>query len=219
MAKNECLPQPGDSLFKLNPTGDVNADLSFLKSDTFDFLYASGFKGAGDAIIQQYEDSHEWYKEPELFMPAMYSYRHFVELTLKWHIKRGKAWKLTTATERDMKSHELKRLWDFAKPVIQVVWNSCDPNIVQAVERIVLEMNAIDESGQNMRYATDTKGTPTLDHVPNMVSLDHLRATIQKVWEFFEELHKEWQNYSCQNWTWKMQEELIKSGAAKFGPA
>jgi len=198
MAKDEHLPQLGDSLFKLNPTGNVNADLSFLKSDKFDLLYASGFKRAGDAIIQQYEDTYEWYKEPELFMPAMYSYRHFVELTLKWHIKCGRVWKLTAPTDRDMKSHQLTRLWDLAKPVIQAIWNSCDPDVIQAVERIVLEMNSIDESGQNLRYATDTRDNHTLDQVPDTVSLDHLRRTMQKIWGFFEELDNKWQDYSCQ---------------------
>ncbi len=217
MTTTEYLPQPGDSLFKLNPSGDVNADLSFLKSDMFDFLYASGFKRAGDAIIQQFEDTHEWYKEPELFMPAMYSYRHFIELTLKWQIKAGVGWKFVAPTDNEMRSHDLLRLWNLAKPIIQKVWDSCEPSVLGAVERIIKELHMIDQSGQSMRYASDTKGNHTLEHVPNMVSLDHIRATMQKVCDFFKQLDKEWQNYSSQNWTWEMQEELIRSEAAKCG--
>jgi hypothetical protein len=217
MPINEFLPRLGDSLFKVNPTGDVNVDLSFLKSDKFDFLYASGFKRAGDAIIQQYEDTHEWYKEPELFMPAMYSYRHFIELTLKRQIKFAVGWKLVAPTENDMRSHDLLRLWKLAKTVIEALWYTCEPGLLDAVERIIKELHTIDQSGQNMRYASDTKGINALDHVPNMVSLDQIRTTMQKVCEFFEELDKEWQNYKSQHWTWKMQEELIKSGGTKIG--
>ena len=146
---SEYLPQPGDSLFKLNPSGDVNADLSFLKSDMFDFLYASGFKRAGDAIIQQFEDTHEWYKEPELFMPAMYSYRHFVELTLKWQIKGGAGWKFVAPTDNEMRSHDLLRLWNLAKPIIQKVCRTrANRGVLGAVERIIKELHMIDQSGQ-----------------------------------------------------------------------
>ncbi|MDB5343968.1 MAG: uncharacterized protein JWP89_2345 [Schlesneria sp.] len=199
MDQDDYLPRKGDSLFKLNPTGDMNADLAFLKGDKYGFVVAKAFKASGDAIIQRFQDTHEWYKDPELFMPAMYCYRHYIEMILKWNLQCGGAWKLTSVTEAELtKEHSLHRLWNGAKPVIQTLWSSLNPETLDSVQRLILDMHTIDETGQNMRYAADKHDNHTLAKVPDVVSLDHLQEMALKLYRFFEKLEDEWQRWMGQ---------------------
>lgn len=195
MSQNHDLPDAKDTLFRLNPIGQVNANLEHLKSEKFQSLYASAFKQAGDAVLQRFEETFDWYREPELFMPAMFCYRHYIELTLKWHLACGQGWKIVTVSGDDLKGHGLHRLWNLTLPVIHTVWRECGRETLAAAERIVFQIHQIDESGQNMRYASDTFGNHTLARVPDIVSLDHLRDTVAKLGNFFERLNEEWDSW------------------------
>lgn len=194
------FPDAGDTLFKAMSSEDGNVDLSFLKGDKYIFCYADGFKRAGDAAVVEYLSTHEWYKEPELFPPAMYNYRHFIELTLKWQILCGNARKISSVSRKDLGKHNLELLWGHTRPIVEQVWPDCAKESIDSVERIILQVHAIDESGQNMRYAEDRDGNHTLTKVPEIVSLDHVRKVMQKLWQFFQRLSYEWQGFGLGGW-------------------
>jgi hypothetical protein len=197
MATDKSLPRRGDSLFEPKPKGDLKIDLTFLKGDKYSFVIAKAFKLSGDAIIHQFETTHEWYREEAFFMPAMFCYRHYVEVILKWHLTVARTWKISTVTNDELEGHALYPLWNLAKPVVQTVWPAVSQHTLSAVERFVSDMHSLDPSGQNMRYASHLNGDHTLENAPYVVSLGHLREMMLKLWNFFEQFDVEfhaWMN-------------------------
>lgn len=218
------LPQPGDSLFA--NSGDSIADLTFFKdlqvdkdyvgeSDRVgdkiyvgDDVYVQAYKRAGDVLVSSFEETPEWYREHELFMPAMFCYRHYAELVLKSSIRCGIVWDICPMEENQLKrKHELQTLWKWAKPVILEVWHDVDAAVLDSVTSLVEELHELDEREQNMRYGVDTKGRLGLRNAPDTLSLSELRHTMQRLSNFFERVSDEFNGYTIRKFTERNQKQ------------
>lgn len=104
------------------------------------FDQANSFKLAGDRLVQIAFDN---YKERELFQPAIYNYRHAVELYMK-----------SVVGER--KTHDLKVLLDKLKIIIKQEFNSEAPDWFI---NLVLAFHNSDPGGTTFRYGAELPET------------------------------------------------------------
>jgi HEPN domain-containing protein len=115
----------------------------------------------------------------ELFYPACFNYRHYVELTLKYLIQESvklseildELGALRGKMDPDACSgllgiHSLERLLRLLEEHLVLVSEEPFPNDVRA---LILELHNIDPDGQVFRYPTRTKGRPSF---PSSVRYD-----------------------------------------------
>jgi hypothetical protein len=57
---------------------------------------------------------------------------------------------------------------------------------LSAVESIIQQFHAIDNSGQTFRYTKDKNGESTLRKLPKFVDLKHFQEVSEKTFNFFE---------------------------------
>jgi hypothetical protein len=195
---DEGLPTPSDSLFAEGNRA-ARVDLQFLKQQPMTLSFIEGYRVAAEAVIQGFLDTHEWYRDDAMFLPVAYLYRHYLELSLKWHIETGIVWNLVP--KKSVKGHSLWALWERARPVVEIIWSSVDHDVLQGAENIIRQMHKVDETGQEMRYALDNEDKPTLQKAPDNVDLIHLRDTMAKMHRFFTELNVQSQSwFNARSW-------------------
>ena len=130
------------------------------------FETAKSFKLAGDKLVAI---AHENYEERELFLPAIYNYRHATELYIK-------------AVSGGDKIHDLNILKQRLSKTLKENFNAVMPtwfsNIIDA-------FHFADPSGSTFRYA---------DSLPNeelYVDLNHVKIIMNWMAESFEIIRKE----------------------------
>ena len=83
--------------------------------------------------------------------------------------------------------HNLHKLWNRARYVIEWLWPDEDPAPIVATEKIILEFHKIDPSGQVFRYAYDQRDRSRchINTIPKRVDLANLREVADGVIIFF----------------------------------
>ena len=122
-------------------------------ADERNYRLLRGYKLAGDILVQSaYADRAD---RPNLIFPALFNYRHYIELALKSFIEEhGHLASVSLGT----KSHKLLSLWSMFKLII--IQSSADPAdpATLAVENCVREFDRLDTSSTTFRYATNLQG-------------------------------------------------------------
>jgi hypothetical protein len=145
-------------------------------STTTDGLhYAISFKESADAVIHRGIEDH---RQDLVLFPALYCYRHGLELTLKAIIYLGQ--RVRGESREVWKTHKLTELWPRARSVMQEAFPRDDG--LDALEALVLELAAIDFTGELFRYAHDRDGRAwTLPPELARVDLLHVRRLMDKL--------------------------------------
>jgi hypothetical protein len=183
-------PNPGDSLLALgaNPRSEalLGADPDWI------FAYALSFKEAADIVVSQVElgvappDAVDY--------PVVFLYTHYLELMLKGLIRIGR--RLRYEHEDFPRTHQLRRLWNQFRPLIEAIYPAGNSVDTDTVERCIFEMDELDSSGAS-RYGEDLNGKPTL---PNelLLNLTNLRDVMGRISGFLEGsydwMHELWQH-------------------------
>jgi hypothetical protein len=195
------LPQPGDSLFVSDESGDPHMDLQYFRDNRMELSYIEAFRASGDAIVNSYVDTHEWYREDALFMSALFNYRHYIELRLKFVLETGIVWNICPLKKKKLRDHNLRRLWRRAKVVIVQVWPDLEPSSLAALETLIRQIHSLDHSGQSFRYSSDTKGRTTMRRAPERVNVKNLQYIMLRVHRFFLSLVDKTQEfYNTRTW-------------------
>ncbi len=146
--------------------------------------YTAGFKQAADMVV---EGARRDLRNPDvLFAPLAYLYRHYLELELKDIACLGMELGMIKVTDGRLEEHNLHKLWNSCREVIERVWPEGDRTDLNAVEQVILEFHRFDPSGQGFRYYKDLDGNPHLMSVPDWVSLEPLKSTMDGVANFLE---------------------------------
>jgi hypothetical protein len=147
--------------------------------------YLVGFQRGADMIVDaaKKDDLHP----DDLFFPVAFLYRHHLELMLKELVRLGVQSGALEKCEDCMAKHNLHKLWNKVKTLIQKVWpDSAGDDLLLAVERVILEFHKLDPAGQAWRYARDKRGNVHFRHGPEQVDLLNLKTTVEGVSAFLD---------------------------------
>ncbi len=191
-------PKKGDLAFKPSVLSKDHRLLDAFIMHSTD-AYSEGYKRAGDILVAY---SHSDDLNPDnLFFPVAFVYRHHLELLLKELIRLGervgaigvKSVRPSNPCpncgqrkgKKDWRTeHNLLKLWNRAKRILKSVWPDSPRDDLEAVERVILEFNKLDRTGQAFRDASTTNGVQSLRDTPEHVDLENLAAVIDAVSTF-----------------------------------
>jgi hypothetical protein len=170
----ERWPKAGDRLF-------VCGRDSFLaeRADERRYRLLEGYKRAGDILIQI--ALADPYDRNALVWPAIFNYRHYIELALKAIIEEHGPFAGESLGQKD---HKLPELWQLFVKVAAAFGYDCSDATTAAVGRCIGEFADVDDRSTAFRYACNKDGsTPTL---PSGLDLVRLHDVINGIENFFE---------------------------------
>ena len=123
--------------------------------------YALGYRLAANVLAEHVRGQG---REAVLFYPAVFLYRHHVELILKNLIvafsdpavRRVTGSKEISEKDREYlsKSHSLQGLWDRLRPMVQALGGLVSAETIKGLNYYVRLLNEIDPQSQSFRYAS-----------------------------------------------------------------
>ncbi len=145
--------------------------------------YVDGYMEAALEIVAAVIDKRQWAKRDTLAMPILYNARHAVELTLKFAIDRLFAGGILT--ERAKRNHDIQAHWEVLKDA--ATGDSDLRKSIAALKPYVESLGAIDEDGQQLRYAETQEGEKSLAD-KSLVNLRHIRKGLIELSEILKAL-------------------------------
>jgi len=166
-------PETGDSLFM---EGGYRALLAFplTGQPVLDGIIASGYKDAGDALIQSLLDNG---RNDGLVLPILFCYRHYMELRIKGIIEILNL--IAEEGEQYSKTHDLKNLWSDLRAKVDMDENDLDT--FEAAEHCVMEFHEVDRKSESFRYYER-------DFLLKQIDLGHLYSVMEKIANFLDAL-------------------------------
>lgn len=154
-------------LFTTNPNIYLNAypnwQKSFREREEYFNLFARNFKETADKLIDSIGENSGHIAD-KLINPALYLYRHSIELSLKGvlyplYIKRGVS---EDKIQKKLDCHDLVKLWDRLYPMMveelpHFKSNHHYKNELKKMHKSIVELNSTDPGSFNYRYPFDTK--------------------------------------------------------------
>lgn len=182
-------PKKGDRLFpkqeRSSQTGAHLGDSWFTESD-WEYLYREGWYEQASLTAQHLmDDSHLIRPFHGLQLPMLYSYRHYLELSLKAIIRDYSAIAGVPCPQIAGESHGLMPLWNKAKPLLKRQFPRSSDPAPQIVETCLNDFHAIDCSSQTFRYSKDRNGKSTSDVLPK-IDVAQLCKTMKNLHSFFD---------------------------------
>lgn len=149
-----------------------------------DGTYLVGFQRAADMIVTAAESEN--LNPDDLVFPVAYLYRHHLELMVKELVRLGVRVGSLDGCEDILGGHNLHKLWNKAKQLIEEVWPDSPNDDLTAVEQALHEFHKLDPTGQAFRYALDKNGRPHLQDAPQVVDLSNLKSVVDSVSLFLD---------------------------------
>lgn len=151
--------------------------------------YIDGYIEAALELAAAVLDKRLYVSRDTLVMPILYNCRHGLELSLKFAIDRLHKTGMLTAVHpanHDIESH-WKHLQSKAVGSVNALGDSTLRRLVSDLEPYVKSLAAIDDDGQELRYAQNRDGQASLSDKA-IVNLRHVRQSIQKLSELLRSL-------------------------------
>jgi hypothetical protein len=169
LSAEEVLFQPSEE--------DWRRNASLLSRWSSGVGYAMGFKEAGDMLVAK---GLEEGLQDLVFFPALYCYRHALELSMKDVFNR---WESMQTFEPDfLTTHKLDLLWGRTRKVLEAAWPEGDAEELDAMESIVMQLAEVDPGGEQFRYDIDRNGrTRALPKQLASVDLVHVSELMHKL--------------------------------------
>lgn len=184
-------PSINDEAFKEVPFSPTDACLEWIISNEYGWAITASFKEAANKIVDDLATGKISEHADIFFFPVAYLYRHSIELSLKELIWQGMQLGILEYEKvKDLLgSHNLHNLWNKVNDILKTVCrdgNKDDLAALAAVERTILQLHKIDESGQGFRYLKDKKGKSLFQKLPQRVDLENLKKVMEGLFNFFE---------------------------------
>ena len=176
-------PKKGDRAFKPSVPSAEHARLEAFVMPS-DGTYLVGFQRAADMIMDavKIDDGNP----DDLFFPVAYLYRHHLELMLKELVRLGVRLGSLESCQDILGGHNLHRLWNEAKHLINELWPDSPDEDLKTVEQVILQLHKLGSTGQAFRYARDKNRSPYLTNCPQRVDLNNLKLVVDGVSRFLD---------------------------------
>lgn len=181
-------PKNGDRL--LAPGRD-----SFLaqEPDERNYRLLQGYKHAADILIQFALNTPHDHRN--LIFPAIFNYRHYIELVLKAMINDHGSF---VGIKLESPNHKLADLWELYLKIATAFDCDCLNDETVAVGNCIREIDAIDRNSTTFRYPRDRQGTaPPLPE--DGIDLMQLHDVMNGIENFFE----------CTDWAFTHEKEHL----------
>ena len=147
-------PKTGDAPFV---PADDPYDNANIAEDGFSrlVLMTSGYKLAANTMVER--SAADRADRDMLVFPIIFNYRHFLELSLKYHLA---TYGPTVGVDANWNTHDLATLWTNFLELLER-YGTKDPDEADPiVGEIVLEFAKIDPRSYSYRYPVDIHGNP-----------------------------------------------------------
>lgn len=178
----EKLPWPriGDTLFKADEDWSHNACLNFSEIEWG--VYASGYKQAGDVLVEHIKQIHS--RQDFLVYPIVFLYRQYLELRLKQLIDYGHD--LLDDAVGFPKHHHLDKLWSECKAILRKVDPRPSEIDLDAMDKVIKDFCASDPSSEGFRYPFNKEGSKSLPDKLEYINLRNLAEVMNRLAGFME---------------------------------
>jgi hypothetical protein len=173
LSKKMRWPTKGDAPFR--KTGTQQDAYFWTRGEQRKYAMAESYKLAADILVDQAVCLSHGDRD-YLAYPILFSYRHYIELSLKMMIASygSPIWD----------RHELDVLWKKLEEIF-VEYGVEDPDgATKAAKRIVLEFAKIDPKSFSNRYPVDTKGEE-IAHSMEALDLANLKDVMEGLGRYF----------------------------------
>ena len=176
-------PKRGDRVFRPSVPSAKQAQLEAFVME-WDGIHLIGFKRAADVLVEAAKTDDR--NPDDLFFPVAYLYRHHLELKLKELVRLGRDSGSLDGCDNILGEHNLHKLWNKAKQLIQQVWPDSPDDDLNAVEHMILEFHQCDRTSQAFRYPRDKKGAAHSHAGLQRVDLVSLKTAVDAVSTYLE---------------------------------
>lgn len=168
----------GDTLFV--PRED-NSFGHFPNND--DILMQNGYASTSALLLHLIKLSSDRFLKESYINPVMFCFRQYLELTMKDSLLRFRLWRTKLSSgEANLDGHNLSILWSDLKQYI-----GANDKVVKRIERLVEELNGVDEDGTLFRYNEFlTKSIKNREKTRPLIDVDLLYLRILQMYNFFE---------------------------------
>lgn len=169
-------PSSGDELFK---EGDDWWNTAIISTPVGTSLIAAGFLKSGDLLVEHVASTQM--DQDSLVYPIMFSYRHYLELTLKRLIVDARS--LLGHSGKYPTGHNLLSLWRECRPMLDEIFpDSNEPHAV--IETNIKAFMEVDPKSTSYRYSVDKDGKPMKTHKAR-VPLANVALVMEKLANLF----------------------------------
>ncbi|MGZ8982344.1 MAG: hypothetical protein ACXW11_00140 [Methylotenera sp.] len=180
------MTSPIDPFFERIYDGDWNACVG-IQGDAEN--YVDGYLEAALELAGAVIDKNLVGSRDTLAMPILYNCRHGLELSLKYAINRLHKTGMilhTHQADHDIGSH-WQHLQEKAVGGVSALGDTTLRQLIIDLEPYVKSLAAIDDDGQELRYAQNREGETSLKDI-SIVNLPHVRKSIEKLSELLQRL-------------------------------
>ena len=173
-------PKKGDILFDSADDWYHNAciNLRFFNWD----VYASGYKHAGDVLVQHVIDTRN--HRDTLVFPIVFNYRQYIELRLKELIIFGRI--LSDEAPEFPCTHNLRTLWNTCRSIIADGAIGATETDLEAIDDAIAQFCTVDPGSDSFRYPVDRDGNLSISDDLHIINLRQLRDRIDALATFLD---------------------------------
>jgi hypothetical protein len=123
-----------------------------------DYRRRKGFLSAAVLLLENAAAAGRWNDRDPLIWPALYSFRHYVELELKFLIRGFPELGLGIPAT----THRLRKLWPSVAGGFTRCFGDEDREPFEVIERAIAMLETLDRAGDGFRYATTRVGASSI---------------------------------------------------------
>ena len=123
-----------------------------------DYRRRKGFRTAAVLLLKEAAVEDLWNDRDPLVWPALYSFRHYVELELKYLTREFPELGLGVPAA----THRLRSLWQSVAKGFARCFGEGDREPFEVLERAISILEALDPAGDGFRYATRRSGESSM---------------------------------------------------------
>ena len=148
----------------MDPLADVRSfdDMSAARLEgdpaAGDYRRRNGFRAAAVLLLEEAARAAIWNDRDPLVWPALYSFRHYVELELKYLVRGFPELGLGVPPA----THRLRKLWPPVARGFARCFGEGDRRPFDVLERAIAILEALDPAGDGFRYATTRAGQSSM---------------------------------------------------------
>jgi len=151
--------------------------------DDDEIFMQTGYASTSVLLLNLIKLSNDRFLKESYINPVMFSFRQYLELTMKDSLLRFRLWRKNPSRgEANLDGHNLSILWRDLKQYFDT-----KDKEVRIIEKLIEELNGVDEDGTLFRYNEFlTNSIKNKEKTRPLIDIDILYLRILQMYNFFE---------------------------------